>query len=154
VSFGVAPGMLIYNTIAHHSLSPWVAFVAVLIPVMGELRLARFNIDDRQTTSFLGMPIPANALFWIGTCAAINKYGYPGDATMIVGIIVMSLLMVTTPLKMFSLKFKNFNLGENLRRYQILLAAIIFLAIDGVSGLTWTILFYVFLSLVPAKADK
>lgn len=72
VSFGVAPGMLIYNTLQIYASHTWISYLAILIPVMGELRLARFNIDDRQTTSFLGLPIPANAIFWIGACAAIH----------------------------------------------------------------------------------
>ena len=59
VSFGVAPGMLIYNTISAFSDCHWVAYIAILIPVMGELRLARFNIDDRPLFSeCLFRPMP------------------------------------------------------------------------------------------------
>ena len=151
VSFGVAPGMLIYNTISAFSDCHWVAYIAILIPVMGELRLARFNIDDRQTTSFLGMPIPANAIFWIGFTAWIHRYGYPGDIVMAVLIVVMSLLMVMTRMKMFSLKFKNFDIRENLRRYIIIIAAIFFVVMYGIAGLAYAILFYVVLSLVRTK---
>ena len=151
VSFGVAPGMLIYNTISAFSDCHWVAYIAILIPVMGELRLARFNIDDRQTTSFLGMPIPANAIFWIGFTAWIHRYGYPGDIVMAVLIVVMSLLMVMTRMKMFSLKFKNFDIRENLRRYIIIIAAIFFVVMYGIAGLAYAILFYVVLSFVRTK---
>ena len=151
VSFGVAPGMLIYNTISAFSDCHWVAYIAILIPVMGELRLARFNIDDRQTTSFLGMPIPANAIFWIGFTAWIHRYGYLGDIVMAVLIVVMSLLMVMTRMKMFSLKFKNFDIRENLRRYIIIIAAIFFVVMYGIAGLAYAILFYVVLSFVRTK---
>lgn len=151
VSFGVAPGMLIYNTISAFSDCHWVAYIAILIPVMGELRLARFNIDDRQTTSFLGMPIPANAIFWIGFTAWIHRYGYPGDIVMAVLIVVMSLLMVMTRMKMFSLKFKNFDIRENMRRYIIIIAAIFFVVMYGIAGLAYAILFYVVLSFVRTK---
>ncbi|RLT77499.1 CDP-diacylglycerol--serine O-phosphatidyltransferase [bacterium J10(2018)] len=153
VSFGVAPGMLVFNTMSLYGEAAWPAFTALFIPVMGELRLARFNIDDRQTTSFLGLPIPANAIFWIGACAAINSYGYPGDIIMSAGVIVMSLLMVLTGLKMFSLKFKNFSLRENLRRYIIIMAAILFVVFCGVPGLAWTIILYLLMSLVPSKTQ-
>lgn len=153
VSFGVAPGMLVFNTMSLYGEAAWPAFIALFIPVMGELRLARFNIDDRQTTSFLGLPIPANAIFWIGACAAINTYGYPGDLIMAAAVITVSLLMVLTGLKMFSLKFKNFNLRENMRRYIIIIAAILFVAFCGLPGLAWTIILYVLMSLMPQRTQ-
>lgn len=154
VSFGVAPGMLMYNTLLTSADCHWIAYLAILIPVMGELRLARFNIDDRQTTSFLGLPIPANALFWIGACDSIHRFGYPGDAVAALMMIVVSLLMVMTGLKMFSLKFKNFNLRENFRRYLIIIIAMILVATTGVAGLAWTIAAYILLSLIPASRGK
>lgn len=155
VSFGVAPGMLVFNYMSSQPQTPlWLSFAAFLIPVFGELRLARFNIDDRQTTSFLGMPIPANAIFWIGYVACMMKYGYIGAWPMSVIIFGMSLTMVMSNLKMFSLKFKNFKLRENLRRYIILVAAIALVVIDGVAGFAWTILFYMILSIIPSSKAK
>lgn len=69
VSFGVGPSLLIFNCMTETSATPWLAWMVFLIPVCGALRLARFNVDDRQTTSFIGLPIPANAIFWIGYSA-------------------------------------------------------------------------------------
>lgn len=154
VSFGVAPGMLIYNTLLSVSESGWISYLAILIPVMGELRLARFNIDDRQTTSFLGLPIPANAIFWIGACASIHNYGYPGDILMTALLVIVPLLMVATGLRMFSLKFKNFNLRENIYRYLILIVAAVLIAVAGVAGLAWTIIAYILLSLIAGARTR
>lgn len=147
VSFGVAPGMLVFNTMTAYGTSGIAPFAALLIPVMGELRLARFNIDDRQTTSFLGLPIPANALFWIGAVAAANSYGYPADWIAVVTVVVISSLMVDMRLKMFSLKFKNFNIKENLLRYIIIVAAIVLVTACGIPGFALTIALYIVLSL-------
>jgi len=152
VSFGVAPGMLVYNMMTLQAGPAWLPFVAIFIPLMGELRLARFNIDDRQTTSFLGMPIPANAIFWIGSVSWMTTHGYIGHWPMAVLVVAMSLLMVATRIHMFSLKFKNFDFRENLRRYVIILAALLFVISEGVPGLAWTILFYLVLSLLPSRA--
>ena len=127
--------------------------IALLIPVFGEIRLAKFNIDDRQTTYFLGMPIPANAIFWIGACSFISTYGYPGDAVMVAAIVIISLLMVLTRFKMFSLKFKNFRLKENIRRYAVLLGAVLFVAFFGVAGFSLSIIFYILLSLLPEQRE-
>lgn len=152
ISFGMAPGMLVYNLMASQPGPAWLPFTAILIPLMGELRLARFNIDDRQTTSFLGMPIPANAIFWIGAVAWSTTHTYIGHWPMAALIAVMSSLMVATNLKMFSLKFKNFDFRENLRRYVIIIAALLFVITGGVPGLAWTILFYIVLSILPTRA--
>ena len=113
---------------------------------MGALRLAKFNIDTRQATTFRGLPIPANAIFWIGMCGWTASYGYPGTGVMMVLIALVSLAMVSD-VRMFSLKFKNFDLRENFLRYVIVIAAVAFVVFYGVSGFAWTILLYVLLSL-------
>lgn len=149
VSFGLAPALLMFNTIAianNDPLSPW-AFMSLFIPAMGALRLAKFNIDTRQTTSFIGLPIPANAIFWIGLTSWLNVANfYPGNWLMAIAIIAVSLMMVCN-LGMFSLKFKNFNIKENALRFIIIIAAIVLtICLPGLSGLMWTILLYVLLS--------
>lgn len=147
VSFGLAPSFLVYNTMAEANGGSWCSFLALFIAVMGALRLAKFNIDARQTTSFIGLPIPASAIFWIGTIAWINIHGYPGNGIMLAIIFVMSLLMVSG-LPMFSLKFKTWGWRENFRRYVLIASAILFYITDGLPGLAWTILFYILLSAV------
>ncbi|MBD5250466.1 MAG: CDP-diacylglycerol--serine O-phosphatidyltransferase [Barnesiella sp.] len=149
VSFGLAPSMLIFNTMQLYGDGAW-SFAALFIPAMGALRLAKFNIDDRQTTSFLGLPIPANAIFWVGALSWFNSYVYPSTWVMIVLIAVTGLLMVSN-IPMFSLKFKNFAFAENLRRYILILATVIFVIGYGVAGLAWTIVFYLVLSLIPER---
>lgn len=151
ISFGLAPALLMFNTINYFTtgMTPW-AFGALFITVMGALRLAKFNIDDRQTTSFIGLPIPANAIFWIGYIGWCHSYGYPGTSITLIIVFLASLLMVSR-LRMFSLKFKNFSLRENFRRYLIICAAIFFVATQGISGLVWTILLYLLISAVGRK---
>lgn len=147
VSFGLAPAMLMYNTIAMYNgneLTPW-AFVALIIAIFGAIRLAKFNVDNRQTTSFIGLPIPANAIFWIGMIAWIHAHVYPGNILMSMIILLVSLLMVSS-MPMFSLKFANFGWRENFRRYLLLAAAVLFLITDGIPGLAWTILLYILIS--------
>lgn len=150
VSFGVAPAMMLLNVSLEYSATPWLCYTALLLPVFGALRLAKFNNDTEQATTFRGLPIPANAIFWIGTCAWIQSYGYPGTAIIVILTVLLSLAMVGR-FKMFSLKFKNFELRENFSRYTIIVAAIVFVALYGLSGLAWTILLYFLISLVRRK---
>lgn len=150
VSFGVAPAMLIFNMMEAYGSPLLLCGATIMIPICGAIRLAKFNNDTEQTTYFRGMPIPANAIFWIGAYGWCLKYGYPGALALIIAIIPVSLAMVAN-FKMFSLKFKNFDLAENFCRYAIVLATIAFIALYGLSGLIWTILFYVLLSLMRQR---
>ena len=128
------------------------SFGALLIPVLGALRLAKFNVDDSQSTTFTGLPIPANALFWMGVSDWISRYGYPGTAAMVIMIVLVSLSMVEV-IKMFSLMFKNFDIRENFRRYAIILATIAFVVFYGRSGLAWTIVLYMLISIMSRRKD-
>ncbi len=147
VSFGVAPAMLMLNTMADAGSPIWACFITLMIPVCGALRLAKFNNDTEQTTVFRGLPIPANAIFWIGAYGWINTYYYPGWPVIAILIVAVSLAM-TARFKMFSLKFKNLDFAENFCRYIIIVAAIVFLVMYGLAGLMWTILLYLLLSLM------
>lgn len=153
VSFGVAPGLLIYNTMLLHGASAWISALALLIPVFGALRLAKFNVDTEQSHTFKGLPIPANALFWIGASAWITEHGYPSSPVMAVLIVAMAGCMVAN-FKMFSLKFKNLAFRENIKRYAIIIAAVAFVIIYGVSGFAWTIILYLLLSLFSRHNDE
>lgn len=87
ISFGVAPGMMLFRFVDDllYTLSwnvwPHKLFLlaAFIIPVLSALRLAKFNIDTRQTTSFLGLPVPAHAIFWSSLIVALATSLFKGD---------------------------------------------------------------------------
>lgn len=151
VSFGIAPAMLVMNTMLGAG-NGWLSYFALFIPVMGALRLAKFNVDDRQTTSFIGLPIPANAIFWIGAVAWMNQHLVPAPWVTLILVAAVSLLMISE-IPMFSLKFKNFAWRENVRRYAVIIAAILFVIFEGIPGLAWAIIFYLVIS-IPADRTK
>lgn len=153
VSFGVAPAVLMYNCMSELGAQPWTAWTIFLIPVCGALRLARFNIDTRQTTSFIGLPIPANAIFWIGYSALC----YQGTEFLtqwywfLLIMITESWLMVS-PVKFFSLKFKDWGWRNNQWRWLMLITTAVLVFCMGVPGLMWTIVVYLCYSLLePVK---
>lgn len=150
VSFGAAPAMMMLNFMLGYSDHPWLCFATFLIPACGAYRLAKFNCDTTQTTTFRGLPIPANAIFWIGMCGWVQRYAYPGTAVMVILIAILSWLMVSN-LTMFSLKMHNFDFRENFRRYILLAAAAVFCICWQVAGLVWVIALYVFISLMGRK---
>lgn len=153
VSFGLAPALLMYNFMMAHTGGSWSSLLSLWIVVMGALRLAKFNCDDRQTTSFIGLPIPANALFWIGAVAWLDTHAFPGEIPLIILLIAFPLLMVSN-LPLFSLKFANFSWRDNAIRYLLILICITFVSVCGVPGLSWTVLAYILLAVTAAKRNS
>lgn len=154
VSFGVAPAALVYSAFVLNSGMPphwmWMASPIFLTAVFAGLRLAKFNIDTRQTTSFIGVPVPANALFWIGVFALMQRYEWAGtSAFIVVGVcaVLFSWLMVSE-IPMFSLKVHDLKWRGNEFRYVLIIGSIALLAFFGLGGLAPAILLYVVLSLV------
>ena len=134
VSFGLAPALIVYNMM---DPSPW-KYASLLIAVCGALRLARFNCDDSQTTTFVGLPIPANALFWIG---ATSVYEASYKYVLTVLIFVISYSMVSNQ-RLFSLKIKSLSLKKAWHIYLLAIVAVVSTALLGWLGLAVTILFY------------
>lgn len=154
VSFGVAPGVMAYSYISEQAMilgSPsWFAWFGFLIPMFSALRLAKFNLDERQTSYFLGLPTPANALFWAFGIGSSFSYflSYTFDPiVLIVGILITSALLVVE-IPMFSLKFKNFHWKGNRLRYYFLMGCIILLALLNINGISVCIVWYVLLSVL------
>ena len=167
VSFGVAPGIIIYNLlVASLSIDQHVAgnglsssmliplLISAVMPVCGAIRLAIFNIDTTQATSFKGLPIPANALAVISLVLAVN-YSHSDLITSFTGsavalsilTVILSILMVTR-LPLFSLKVKNLKLKGNEARYLLICLIIISLVVLGPAAITLIIPFYIFSSLM------
>ncbi len=143
VSFGVAPAAMVYNILPEEY-----SWIAISIPVCGALRLARFNVDTRQTTSFIGLPIPANAIFWIGAVSWMEDNG-PFDAWIMIPATMLEAQSMLDPIQLVSLKFSNFKLNtENCLRYFIIAAAIVLTVIFGLPGLSLTIILYYLLGLI------
>lgn len=148
VTFGVAPAMIMFNLLDNPAVAPWLCWSTLLIPVAGAIRLARFNIDTRQTTTFIGMPIPANAIFWIGFAALFAQEGvwFLSQWYVFIPILIVECWLMNSPIRMLSLKFKNLNIKDNFPRFLLIIAALVCCFTLGVSGLLWLIVFYVALS--------
>jgi len=160
VSFGVAPGMMLFTYVSELSFqtynSEYLAYLAFLIPVFSALRLAKFNIDDRQTTSFIGLPTPANAIFWAFGISSNFTYALNtliDPLIVFAGIIIFSWLLISN-IPMFALKFKNYAWKGNRIRYYFLAGCVGLIALTGLAGLSACILWYIFLSTINARFDK
>lgn len=149
VSFGVAPALMLMNVLLTNDDAGFVPYIALFIPLMGALRLAKFNVDTTQATTFKGLPIPSNAIFWIGFVAALYQ-GLTLRLTVIAAVIVAISLLMVCRLPMFSLKLANLSPRTNFRQYLLLAATIASLYFFGVAGLAVAILFYIALSFLSS----
>lgn len=139
VSFGIAPAAMVYTLLPEP-----ICYFAIAIPICGALRLAKFNIDTRQVNGFIGLPIPANALFWIGMVSLWEKYP-PQSAQILpyaILVVLMSLAMLA-PVRLPSLKFHSARPSmENSPRYIIIIGTAALVAWLGIPGLAVAIALY------------
>jgi CDP-diacylglycerol--serine O-phosphatidyltransferase len=148
VSFGLAPALILYSMMNRED--DLLAVFALLLPVFGALRLARFNVDTNQATTFTGLPIPANAIFWIGFTDWYDPHTCPMWIVLTL-IVVLSLLMVC-PLRMFSLKMHNLSsIKQNWAQYLQIVATVAAVIALGLPGLTVAIALYVLLSVIKRE---
>ncbi|MCK5846591.1 MAG: CDP-diacylglycerol--serine O-phosphatidyltransferase [Bacteroidales bacterium] len=145
VTFGVLPSIIMYNMLLN-SPTPIVNYeimdvrvfplIAFAIAAMSGLRLAKFNIDDRQTTSFIGLPTPANALL-IGAlsyatysiCNCLEFQQFISNAYFLAALSLVLSYLLVAELPLFALKFKNLSWNDNKLRYIFLGISILLLAI-------------------------
>lgn len=168
VSFGLAPAILAHflilellpgQTFAHWP--EWTVGMKVMIccplviPAFSAYRLAKFNLDVRQTTSFIGMPTPANALFWVclifGAAYAPAIYAYLFGNIYVLGCaaIILSILLISE-LPMFSLKISGFRWKENKFRYTYFICLIVLAAIWGKAIIVLIIPLYILFTVIEA----
>ncbi|MBQ2163427.1 MAG: CDP-diacylglycerol--serine O-phosphatidyltransferase [Muribaculaceae bacterium] len=152
VSFGLSPALILYNVMVAAGCDSWVCLMSMMIPVFGALRLARFNVDTNQATTFTGLPIPANAIFWIGFINYYASHHTVSQWIVLALIVALSLLMVCN-LRMFSLKLHGFSLKESYRQLVLVIASVVFIVLAGVSGLACVIAFYVLMSLLLKEKE-
>lgn len=160
VTFGVAPAMMIFSLLKGLmciSLPEWLSFIlpytAFLIAVFSALRLAKFNIDERQTSSFIGLPTPANALFWIGICLGISSgiAGFIANVWIIEALILIFSYLLIAEIPMFSFKFKDISWKNNRIRYIFLILAVPMLIVLGITGISAVIGLYIVMSLIANR---
>jgi CDP-diacylglycerol---serine O-phosphatidyltransferase len=148
VSFGVLPAITMKNLLMATGIGYW-SWIGLSLAVFSAVRLAKFNIDTRQSDSFIGVPTPAHALFICGLPSLISVFpiGWFGSITLISITVLFSWLMVS-PIPLFALKFKNFSWQANKLRFTFLLFAVLLIAIFKAAGLPLAILLYIFFSLL------
>ncbi len=155
VTFGVLPSFVVFKLLEDGFTAPLIPFLAFLVGIQSALRLAKFNVDTRQSDQFIGLPTPANALLLSTLPFLAEKsqmvqqwisWGYP----LLVFTLIMAYLL-TAELPLIALKFKSYQLKDNLFRYLVILTGLISLVTFGIGGIPFVILAYIVLSLIESR---
>ena len=153
ITSGVAPAAILYRlteqTFTNYG-TQWMAVFFLLIPIFAAYRLAKFNLDTRQTHSFLGLPVPSQALVWVGVALT---YVQPSAIAVLVVSLLLDVLMVSE-LPLFSLKFnfKDLRWKTNSVQYIFLIGCAILIAVlrDWIA-LSAIILWYILFSILTQR---
>lgn len=192
ITFGVAPGMILMVLMVmdvpgflsnHHyeliqfDFNYWVESIiagntnyylplaALIVPFMSMFRLAKFNIDERQTTSFLGLPTPAHTAMYLSFPLVLSydhltvKENWDVlwlifNQHFLLAISVVSSILLVTELPLFSLKFKSFGWVGNEIRYLFLLISLVLIIVFGFWAFSLIVFLYLILSVVEKLIFK
>ena len=151
ITFGFAPSAIIFSYLSHLTsyISPLIPYLAFIMAAFSALRLAKFNLDERQALGFIGLPTPANALFWGALIGGLQGYDIHFEGIewcIIAGVFISSYLLISE-IPMFALKFKTWGWKGNEIKYIFLLTCIPMLFM-GIFGLAAIIAWYVILSAI------
>ena len=169
VSFGVAPGFIMYWLMSQFFASrlwlhEWwwsvggfnlLPFIAFLLPVFSAIRLAKFNVDDTQTTTFRGIPAPGMAIFIASLPLALAQAGHLSDGALsywvCLGITIIFSFMMVSNFRFFSFKMKSAKWKGNEVRWIFLIVAVVSFAIFRFLALPFVMILYVLMSIIFAQ---
>ncbi len=165
VTSGVVPGIVLfvllgnnqqlpYDIHAEFKISMGLPLIGLLVTLSACYRLAKFNLDTRQSESFIGLPTPAMSLF-IVSLPLVQMHSdidfvkdLIGNNYFLIGIAILFSFLMNSEFHLFSLKFKNYGIRENLFKYTLILLSIILLMTIEYLAIPVIIISYVILSML------
>jgi len=156
ITFGFAPSAIVFSylcTLPSHL--PYLPFLAFVMAAFSAIRLAKFNLDERQTLGFIGLPTPANALFWGALVVGISQSHtyFVGWEWYVLASLFYSCYLLVSEIPMFALKFKTWGWKGNEIKYIFILSCIPLLLLFGIPGIAVVILWYVVLSVITKSRN-
>jgi CDP-diacylglycerol--serine O-phosphatidyltransferase len=157
ITFGFAPSAIVFEYLRPESeLLPFIVFV---MAAFSALRLAKFNLDERQALGFIGLPTPANALFWGSLIAGAGEWMKSAPfissnlSLVILAGVFISCYLLIAEIPMFALKFKHWGWKGNEIKYIFILSCVPILLLLGITGFAVIIAWYVILSVATHKSS-
>ncbi|PKQ65294.1 CDP-diacylglycerol--serine O-phosphatidyltransferase [Raineya orbicola] len=165
ITFGVLPAMLARQLLLRHNHfteNDWITYLPMLIALFSVFRLAKFNVDTRQTDRFIGVPTPANAMLWASFPLILHFqpeiWGFQtqifaNSLFLLILVLIMSLLLVAE-IPLLALKFKHFRLKGNELRYIFLGVSVVLIILLQFVAVPFIIFSYILLSFFENTSPK
>ena len=181
VTSGVAPGIVMFQLILFATkqqyfmqlsceIGSWqdysdtyfyfIPFIGLIIPLAAAYRLANFNIDERQTDSFIGLPTPALSLFILSLPLILNYSNNQffidliNNEYILIVITILGSYLLNAEIPLFSLKFKNYTWSENKMKYIFLISSLVMLVVLQTVAIPLVIIIYVLISIIENSLQK
>jgi CDP-diacylglycerol--serine O-phosphatidyltransferase len=155
VSFGFLPGVVMYQLLEQSDYSsPFLPFTGFLITIFSALRLAKFNLDTRQTEDFIGLNTPMNTLF-IVSLPFIQK-DYPAlinSTILLVAVIVLMCWLLVCEIKIFSLKFGSIKWIHNKTKFVFLIISAVLIAFLKFAAIPFVLVLYIVSSIIHFRSN-
>ena len=166
ISFGLAPAFLaIYLAGAFSETPEWTNFLPLIMAAAAAYRLAKFNLDERQTYGFIGMPTPANALFWLSfplMAEASPAFPWLGElflqftssALAIAAVALVASWLMISELPLIALKFENYGWASNKARYTLIFGSVLLFIALRFYALPIIVILYILISIVDRSLKQ
>ncbi len=160
VTSGLVPGFVMFLMLSKNTDSSFIPYLGFIITLGSCYRLANFNIDTRQTDSFIGLPTPANALFILSLPLVMQHtsseliYEFLKNQWVLLAITSLSAYILNAEIPLFSLKIKEFNFAKNKLQIVFLISSIVLFIAFQFLGIPLVILLYVSLSIFKNQDKK
>ncbi|WP_158800567.1 CDP-diacylglycerol--serine O-phosphatidyltransferase [Pedobacter sp. L105] len=153
VSFGFLPGVVMFQMLAQSDYSsPYLPYIGFLITIFSALRLAKFNIDERQTEDFIGLNTPMNTLFIVSLPFIQRDYPGIGNSTLLlVSITVIMSFLLTSEIRIFSLKFGSMEWAKNKIKFIFLIISAVLIAFLKFAAIPFVLVLYISMSFLHFK---
>ena len=158
VTSGVVPGFVMFkmltNSVSSDPSLIYLPYLGFIITLGSCYRLANFNIDTRQTDSFIGLPTPANAIFILSLPLILKNTDslilleLLTNCWVLIIVTLVSAFILNAEIPLFALKIKKFNFKDNVLQIVFLLISLLLLIVFKFSGVALIIVFYVMLSVI------
>jgi CDP-diacylglycerol--serine O-phosphatidyltransferase len=154
ISFGFLPGAIIFTMLQDTTENPYLPYLGFIITVFSALRLAKFNIDTRQTTDFIGVNTPMNTFFIVSLPFIAESYPALKNTWILLAIAIVSSLLLVSEIKLFSMKLSSLSWDINKYKYLFLMVSVVLLFLLKFLALPIILLLYMLFSFILFRTVK
>ena len=150
VSFGFLPGLVIYKMLLSADMG-WLAYVGFLITIFSALRLAKFNVDTRQTQDFIGLNTPMNTFFIISLPYLADDFAFVNNPYFLISITVLVSLLLVSEIKLFSMKMAGLSWAQNKYKFIFVIASVLLVILMKFAAVPLILVLYILFSQLHFK---